>query len=345
MLQTNWLQLLRWRSPGRGRRTSVQVGVCRTSTKLIAARVRRDPETGCSVEQLEIVDCGGNLRDNASAIQLAATGIFRQAPAILVLGAEHYSTHPLPSLSVPPAELREALRWKLRDVLPYGPEEAVVDFVRLAQAPKSNAPDSLFVVAAPRRTVQQATAPLLAANIDLQAVDVAEMAQRNLLNQLPVAEGGCALLGLEETSALLTIVHERALCFARRIQTTGSQGAEDEDPEHIAQRIATHVHRSLEVVERQSGTAPVRTLWVGPHAYSALIARCVAEHTYLDCPQLDIQAELRFATPVQDLPAGQAGGALIAIGAALRNEQSAAPQPASTPDSPALSWLSKLKAA
>jgi hypothetical protein len=28
--------------------------------------------------------------------------------------------------------MREALRWKLRDVLPYGPEDAVIDFVHLA---------------------------------------------------------------------------------------------------------------------------------------------------------------------------------------------------------------------
>jgi len=64
-----------------------------------------------------------------------------------------------------------------------------------------------------------------------------------------------------------------------RIQMPRSSGGADEDPEHVADRIATQVQRSLEVVERQSGLAPIRTVWIGPHPDSALIARCTAEHT------------------------------------------------------------------
>jgi MSHA biogenesis protein MshI len=343
MLHTSWLQILPWPALTRGHRASVQVGLYRTSTDLVAARVRLDSEAGYSVEHLETA----NLKtehDEQAVAQLARSGILRNAPAVLVLGAEHYNTYPVPAPSVPPAEMREALRWKLRDVLPYGPEDAVIDFVRLAHAQESNAPDSVFAVAAPRRSVAQAVAPLLAANIDVQAVDIAEMAQRNLLNQLPGDEGGRALLGLDESSALLTVVHQGALCFARRIQIPRSQGAEDEDPEHVATRLATQVQRSLEVVERQSGLAPVRTVWVGPHPDCALIARCTSEQTGVECLQLELQAELSFAAPPGELPPEQAGGALIAIGAALRNEEPAAASSPASQDS-VRSWLSKLKAA
>jgi MSHA biogenesis protein MshI len=343
MLQTSWLQVLPWRALGRGRRASVQVGLYRTPSDLVAARVRQDSDAGYSVERLETADLK-NQRDEQALAQLVRAGILRNAPAVVVLGAEHYNTYPVPAPSVPPAEMCEALRWKLRDVLPYGPEDAVIDFVHLAHARESSAAESLFAVAAPRRSVAQAVAPLLAANIDVQAVDIAEMAQRNLLNQLPGDEAGRALLGLDESSALLTVVHQRALCFARRIQIPRSQGPEDEDPEHVATRIATQVQRSLEVVERQSGLAPVRTVWVGPHPYCALIARCTSEQTGLECLQLELQAELRFAAATGELAPEKAAGALIAIGAALRNEDPAAASPGASQDS-ALSWLSKLKAA
>jgi MSHA biogenesis protein MshI len=345
MPQTSWLRMLPWGALARGRRASIQVGLYRTSTDLIAARVRLDSEAGYSIEQLETADVK-NQRDEQAVAQLARAGILRNAPAVLVLGAEHYHTYPVPAPSVPATEMREALRWKLRDVLPYGPEDAVIDFVRLAHAQESSAAESLFAVAAPRRSVTQAVAPLLAAAIDVQAVDIAEMAQRNLLNQLPGDEAGRALLGLDESSALLTVVHRRALCFARRIQIPRSQGTDDEDPEHVAARIATHVQRSLEVVERQSGLAPVRTVWVGPHPDCALIARCTSEQTGVECLQLDLQAEFRFAVAMGELPAQKAAGALIAIGAALRSED---PDPetahAEATESAALSWLSKLKAA
>ncbi len=343
MLQTKWLRMLPLLALGRSRRASVQVGLYRTSTDLIAARVRLDSDAAYSVEQLETAEVK-NQRDEQVVAQLVRTGVLRNAPAVLVLGAEHYNTYPVPAPSVPAAELREALRWKLRDVLPYGPEDAVVDFVRLAHAQESSATESLFAVAAARRSVAQVVGPWLAANIDVEAVDIAELAQRNVLNQLPGDEASRALLGLDESSALLTVVHQGVLCFARRIQIPRSQGAEDEDPEHVAARIATQVQRSLEVVERQSGLVPVRTVWVGPHPYCALIARCTTEQTGLECLQLDLQAELRFTAATRELPPEQAGGALIAIGAALRNEHPAAASQA-TSQSSARSWLSKLKAA
>jgi MSHA biogenesis protein MshI len=343
MLQTNWLRALPWRVLGHSRRALVRVGVYRTSTSLIAARVQSDAEAGCCVEQLEAADLKGR-RDEDVVAQLARSGILRDAPVNLVLSAEHYNTYPLPAPAVPQAEMREALRWKLRDVLPYAPEDAVIDFVRLAHTADSNKVENVFVVAAPRRSVAQAIAPLLAAGADLQAVDIAEMAQRNLLARLPGAGEGRALLGLDESSALLTVVHQGALCFARRIQIPRSLGAEDEDPEHVAARIAAQVQHSLEVVERQSGLAPVRTVWIGPHPYCALISRCTAEQTGLECPQLDLHAELRFAPTVAELSPQQACGAPIAIGAALRNELPAAANgPAA--EGFALSWLSKLKAA
>jgi MSHA biogenesis protein MshI len=341
MFGSDWLYGLPWRALRRARRASVQVGLHRSATRLVAARVRLDADTGYSVEQLEIVE---SQRDEQAVAQLLQRGILRDAHVILVLGAEHYNTYPLPAPTVPQTELREALRWKLREMLSYSPEDAVIDFVHLAPAADSRAAESLLAVAALRRSVVQATAPFLEAGIDLQAVDIAEMAQRNVLVRLPGAEAGSALLGIEESSALLTVVHQGALCLTRRIQIPRSLNVDDDDPEHVAARIATQVQRSLEVVERQSGLPPIRTVWIGPHPDCALIARCAAEQTGLDCLQLDLQAEFRFATTVRELAPEQAPAVLIAIGAALRNEDAAAADRLAAKPA-ALSWLPRLKAA
>ena len=343
MLQINWLRALPWRALGHGRRASVQVGLYRSARGLVAARVRHDPDAGVSVEQFEWAECNLQRQEQAIA-QLIATGVLRNAQALLVLDAEHYNTYPLPAPSVPPHEVREALRWKLRELLTYPPEDAVIDFVHLARAPHASDAESVFAVAAPRLSVAQATSALLAAGVDLQAVDIAEMAQRNLLTGLPGADAGSALLGIEDSSALLTVVHQGALCFARRIQIPRSLGLEEDDPEHVAARIATQVQRSLEVVERQSGLAPIRTVWIGPHPESALIARCTAEQTDADCLQLDLHAELRFDASVRDIEPELEPAAMIAIGAALRSEEPSATDRLAA-NSSSLSWLARLKAA
>jgi len=125
MFESTWLHRLSRRTLGRGRRASVQVGLHRSATHWVAARVRLDPGAGPSVEQFETVAVG-SPREQEAIRQLGRTGILRNAPVVLVLGAEQYNTFPLPAPSVPDTELREALRWQLRAVLPYGPEDAII---------------------------------------------------------------------------------------------------------------------------------------------------------------------------------------------------------------------------
>ena len=192
-MESSWLHRLSRRALGRRRRASVQVGLHRSATHLVAARVRLDPGTGPSIEQFETVAVG-TLLDSEAIRQLAQTGILRNAPVVLVLGAEQYKTYALPAPLVPETELRYALRWQLRAVLPYAPEDAIIEFIRLTRADDSNSAHSLLAVAVARRTVALALAPLQAAGIDVQAVDIPEMAQRNLLAQLPGSGSGSALL-------------------------------------------------------------------------------------------------------------------------------------------------------
>jgi MSHA biogenesis protein MshI len=220
----------------------------------------------------------------------------------------------------------------------------VIAAVRLARVEDPSTPASLLVVAAQRRAVAQAVQPLASAGIDVLAVDVPEMAQRNLLAMLPGADLGQALLSLDQSSGLLTVIKQGELCFARRILMPRSNAVEEEDPEHVATRIATQIQRSVEVVERQSGLAPVQTVWIGPHPYAALIARCTVEQTGIDCPQLDLQAEVRFAGAAPDLASESAAGALLAIGAALRDEDPDSEKKQRT-SAGSLAWLARHKAA
>jgi len=343
MLNGNWLKGLPGRAFERRRSARAQVGVYRSAVHLIAARLRSEDNGAVVVEQLHGTPIGTGS-DQEACQRLIHSGIFQKAAVVLALAPDQYTTHSLPSPSVPDGEMREALRWQLREVLPYAPEDAVVDFIRLARVAESSGPPGLLVVATPRRTVAHAVAPLLAAGIEVSAVDIPELAQRNLLARLPGSGAGQALLSVDQSSGLLTVIANNELCFARRILMPRADVMEEEDPEHVAMRVATQIQRSVEVVERQSGLPPVRTVWIGPHAYAALISRCTAEQTGIDCPQLDLQAELRFAAAVPLLAPEMAAGALLAIGAALRSERADTASIKAT-QSVAPSWLARLKAA
>ena len=343
MSEVSWLRKLQRRAFPRGRPDCIQVGLYRSASRLIAARVRLDAGAGSTVEQFQTVAIGMQ-RDEEAFRRLIQSGIFSGAQVILALGPEQYNTYPVTAPSVPEAELNEALRWQLRELLPYAPEDAVIAAIRLVRAEDASTPQNLLVVAAQRRTVAHVVSPLVSAGIAVMAVDIPEMAQRNLLATLPGSDSGQALLSLDQESGLFTVIKQAELCFARRIQMPRSNALEEEDPEHIAVRVATQVQRSVEVVERQTGLAPIQTIWIGPHPYAALIARCTAEQTGIDCPQLDLPSEVRFACAVPDLDPEAAAGALLAIGAALRVDEADVPRhPGLSADS--LSWLTRHEAA
>jgi MSHA biogenesis protein MshI len=291
--------------------------VHRSATHWIAARVQRCANGSYTVERIEAA-AASPAQDETSYRRLLQSPILGGAGVVIALSPDQYHAHTLPAPSVPDEEMSDALRWQMREALPYAPEEAAIAFLRLSKADPAGSAATVLAFAAQRRTVNKLVEPLLAARIEIVAVDVPELAQRNVLARLPGSNAGQALLSLDRSSGLLTVMAQSELCFARRIQMPRTEDIEEEDPEHVAARVATQIQRSVEVVERQSGLSPITAIWIGPHPYSALIARVVAEHTAIDCPQLDLAAEIRFAAGQPELDPELAGGALIAIGAAMR---------------------------
>lgn len=326
MLDSNWLRRLPGLALRRRAAARTLVGLHRSATHWIAARVQRTANGSFTVERVEAAP-SSPAQDESSYRRLLQSPVMNGAGVVIALSADQYHAHTLAAPSVPDEEMAGALRWQMREALPYAPDEAAIAFMRLSKADPTGPGSTLLAFAAQRRAVNKLVEPLLAARIDVVAVDVPELAQRNVLARLPGSNAGQALLSLDRSSGLLTVMAQSELCFARRIQMPRAEDIDDEDPEHVAARVATQIQRSVEVVERQSGLTPITAIWIGPHPYSALIARVVAEHTAIDCPQLDLAAEIRFASGQPELDTELAGGALIAIGAAMRVDgETAAPR-------------------
>jgi MSHA biogenesis protein MshI len=272
------------------------------------------------------------------------TGHLRDSRAVVVLAAGEYDLLQMAAPNVPDEEVREALRWQLRGNLPYSPEEAALDFVRVPQAAEAPQRHTLLVVVAPKSTVALAIAPLVEQGIEIEAVDVPEFAQRNL-QALPLHSLGnmtgnmntpssSAWLGFETNACLLTVQSEGELVFARRIPVTGM--AQEIDGEHqrayLADRIGTQVQRSLDLVERQLGQPAVAALTVSPHPHGAYFARELAERTALPVQVFDpaaLAAHAHDARAAAGLREALGHDHMLALGACLRAASAPASEAAS----------------
>ncbi len=257
-------------------------------------------------------------------------------PVSTVLGAEDFSLLLLEKPPVADEELRGAVQWKIRDLIDFPVEEAVIDVLAIP----GGRSEMVYVVAARQDVVRAQIQRLEQAGFALEVVDIPEMAQRNLAGLLPEDEGGVAMLSLRGGDGLFTITRGGTLYLSRRLDTgldallpgegfevsPGHEGGDEgevlsldvvsAEQQQLLDGVVLEIQRSLDYYESHFGQPPVGTVVLGPTARSVtglqdyLAANLAARVRGLDLAEvLEVPAEVDRT---------QQGRCLIAIGAALR---------------------------
>jgi MSHA biogenesis protein MshI len=306
------LGLLKKSSAAKGR-----VGLAFGPNEITLAVVRRDG--GSSVlERCELLPIDPARADAASAV-LRAAGLPRM-PVSTVLRPEDYQLALIEAPDVPPAELRAAMRWRLKDSIDFRVEDAVIDLFAVPEQNRGNHGRMMYAVAA-RRSAVERYASALAAVPTFDVVDVPELCLRNLAALLPAAAAGVALLYLGETTVTIVLVRGTTFYFSRQMNLqpaplAAAHGAASARVD--AASVVLELQRSLDYYERHFDQPPITRIAVSPAGARAdQLAEDLGRETGFEVASLDLNRLLRCATPIA--PAAQAA-CLLAVGAALREE-------------------------
>lgn len=223
---------------------------------------------------------------------------------------------------VPAEELREAVRWKLKDALEFGVESATVDVVEIpvGSSPGRQAP--LLAVAANNAELTPRMIAFSKAKLSLAAVDISEMAQRNIASLLEDENRGLAMLTFDDTGGLLTFTFRGELCVARRIEVTSAQldSADETRRVQLYERIGLELQRSMDNFERQYTTISISKIVLGPAPFAPGLLEHLREYVYLPVVALDLASLLDCATVPEISQLALQAERLTVIGAALRDE-------------------------
>lgn len=240
-----------------------------------------------------------------------------KTPLSIALQPADYQLAMIEAPDVLPAELRAAVRWKLRDAIDFHVDDAVVDVFDLPAEGRRAQGRMMYAVAAHRAAIERHTQALHGAGA-LDVVDVPELCLRNLAALLPAAEQGVALLQLDEMRATVVLVRGRTLYLARHLELQatlgpGSRGVPD------ASSVALQLQRSLDYYESHYDQPPIAEIAVAPAGPRAVaLAEGLAAETGLKVGVFDVATQFDCGSPpAADLQAD----ALCAIGAALRDEK------------------------
>ncbi|MBU1425322.1 MAG: agglutinin biogenesis protein MshI [Gammaproteobacteria bacterium] len=263
---------------------------------------------------------------SASALEkLRRDAQLDEARFTTLLSPDEYQLMMVDAPNVPVDELKTAIRWKIKDSLNYHIDDATVDVLQIpTNKYGGDRPQSLYAIAASNETIRKRIGMFEKAKVDLNVIDIPEMAQRNIAALFEEEGRGLAMLTLGDEGCLLTITCDGELFLARRIDISLGQlqDADENLRQQYLDRVELELQRSLDYFDRQFHHIPVsRLLLAAPEALR--LDKVLANSLGLPVQMLDLAQGMDIAGVPALSDSEYACHALPALGAALRQEKKA----------------------
>jgi MSHA biogenesis protein MshI len=278
----------------------------------------------------EIALCDSYRKEGSDAATLARLRKelkLDQYRCTTLLKSADYQTHPLDAPNVPAAEMKSAVRWRVKDIIDYPLEAATVDVLDIPVDPNAPARNhSVYVVTAHNSVIESCIKPFNEAQVALEVIDIPDLAQRNIAALFEPEERGVAMLAFYANEGILTFTRGGELYLVRRIDVPLAQlvEADAERRNQHFERIALEVQRSLDHFDRQYSYVPIAKLLLAPLPRDVGLQQFLAPNISVPVETIDLGAAMDFpGVPELKHPARQSQ-CLAAIGAALREEKAAA---------------------
>lgn len=240
----------------------------------------------------------------------------RRSPAVSVLAPEGYRLLLVEAPEVPADELKAAVRWRVKDLIDFHIDDAVIDVFEMPRHARGGSHRMMYAVTAKSELVQREIERIEGAGLKLDVVDIPELSLRNVAKLLETDERGAALLYLGERRSTLLLVRQGVLYLARHVETGVATLAEAGElrPELVA-GLALEVRRSLDYFESHYEQTSIPQLHVSglENADREQIAR------ELGLAVRDVDLQSLFDTN-DTLPHELQRLCMPAIGAALRTD-------------------------
>jgi MSHA biogenesis protein MshI len=259
--------------------------------------------------------------EDAAALQrVAKEHSFERYTCTTVFAPSEYQILVVDAPNVPRDELKAAIRWRIKDMIDYHVDDASIDVMEVPANDEEGAkPRSMFAVTAANQVVQSRIGIFEQAKVNLEVIDIPDMAQRNIALLYEQPERATALLSFGEWGGLLTMSARGELILSRRLDVTWAQLALASQRPHYLERVAQELRRSLDIFERQYQATPVAELLLAPLPEPIGLQEHLAEALYVPVRSIGLEEVIDF--PAEHVPSDlQQWEFFHLFGAALRVE-------------------------
>lgn len=260
--------------------------------------------------------------------RLAKESPAKKKQCALLLNTLDYQSFALDSINVPAEELKNAVRFRLNELLEYPAESACVDVLTVpGDSHQGGHKQSLIAIAAKNADIARYQTLFSTAKLRLTVIDVQEMAQRNISSLLEPEGRGLAMLSFDHSGGLLTVSFGGELYLSRRLDVSlNDLYSEDEQRRQGSfERISLELQRSLDHFDRQHNYITTAKLVLAPLGPVAEDLRSfLAANMYMPVEHLDLSTIIAMDQLPDLRNSEQQQIYFHVIGAALRLDEVAA---------------------
>lgn len=296
--------------------------VCLYPGRVDVARVRRVRDARPRVELLESYERGKG--DKAALASLGKRFGLKKTRCTTLLSVGEYQILQVEApKAADPAERLEELRARVGGMIDTPVAHATLDAVDIPTAELApGRAKNAFAVVAGNAAIAPRVVLFHEAGVGLEAIDIPELAQRNIAAYCEQPNRGLAFLSFGEQDGLLTFTCNGELYMHRHIEIGLAQLLTDDMEKRtgLFDRIGLELQRSLDNFDRSYGFIPVNRLLLGPQPEAQALQGFLRDYLSMTVDVLDLADIFDFpAVPELKRPDRQAA-CLLTLGAALRED-------------------------
>lgn len=251
-----------------------------------------------------------------SARRMGATG----ERLNVVLGGGEYQLLQVDAPEVDSAELRSAVRWRIKDLIDFHIDDAVIDvFAVPGQHNRPRGQAQMYAVAARTGRIGALVDLLETSGLKLDVIDISELALRNLAALTEADARGMMMLYFDQGGGILTITRQHELYMTRRLEISSDELASS--AESVREQVLLEVQRSIDYYGSHfSQPAPVALALLPCFDGCDGLADWLNGELDLDAGVFDLAAHIEMEQPLEPPSVALK---MMAVGGALRHEERA----------------------
>jgi len=195
------------------------------------------------------------------------------SPCTWVLAPDAYKLLLIEALNVPDEELRDACKWRVKDMIDIPVDNAAVDVFALPPYGFDNQQKMLYVVVAKLGALSTQAERIRQCELDLTSINITEMAIHNITSLFLHEQSGSTILHLTPASQGVIVSKQGNVYLSRQINAMIEKLSQEKslNEDHPAlDSLVLEVQRSVDYYQSQMGQAAPVQLLLAPTVFDPM---------------------------------------------------------------------------